>query len=201
MTPPQGLSYDTFQAQWRDSLLQPLPVGDPGARRFHFYKKYNLERSARVEAAYTPSDALREALAAIGEPQTWWVLTEDWCVDSAYSLPVIARAAALSPRVSLVVLPRDAHPDIMDRYLTNGGRSIPKLVAFDATGAERFQWGPRPARAAAYRQQLIEEGREKGVVSALLVEWYEAEGWLEVERELVALINAWQPAGEIGKVR
>ena len=33
----------------------------------------------------------------------------------------------------------------MQKYLTNGGKAIPKLVGFDhATEEEIFTWGPRP---------------------------------------------------------
>ena len=39
---------------------------------------------------------------------------------------------------------RDENLELIDRYLTNGGRSIPKLIAFDEYGNELFNWGPRP---------------------------------------------------------
>ncbi len=40
---------------------------------------------------------------------------------------------------------RDENPEVMDDYLTNGGRSIPKLVALEEdTLEEQFTWGPRP---------------------------------------------------------
>ncbi len=40
----------------------------------------------------------------------------------------------------------------MDKYLTNGARAIPKLIATNETlDEEAFIWGPRPAPA----QQLL----------------------------------------------
>ncbi len=117
------------------------------------------------------------------------VLTEAWCVDSAFSLPVIARAAMLSDAVTLSILPRDAHLEIMDRYLTGGSRSIPKLVAFDADGNELFTWGPRPAAGLAFRQSLVEQGMDKPLISARMVDWYEAGGWQQVEDELAACLE------------
>ncbi len=83
--------------------------------------------------------------AAIGGSWRLLVLSEDWCGDAVNSLPIIARLAADVPSLELRVLPRDANLDVMDRFLTNGRRSIPKLLVLDAAGAVRGTWGPRPA--------------------------------------------------------
>jgi hypothetical protein len=41
---------------------------------------------------------------------------------------------------------RDENPDLIDQFLTNGSRSIPKLICLNArTGEELGAWGPRPA--------------------------------------------------------
>ena len=52
------------------------------------------------------------------------VITEDWCGDAMMNNPVlrkIAEAAGLDVRAVY----RDADTDLIDRHLTNGGRSIP----------------------------------------------------------------------------
>ncbi len=169
-------------------VLAPPPVGDPAARRAYFYSKYNLERAAQVEAALALSPELEKVLAGVAQPQEWLVLTEAWCGDSAFSLPVIARAAAANRQITLRILPRDAHPGVMDRFLTNGARSIPKLVAFDDDGAVLFAWGPRPAAAVAYRNTLLASGHDKAQTSAMLMRWYEEGGWRAVGSELAALL-------------
>ena len=43
---------------------------------------------------------------------------------------------------------RDEHPELIERYHTNGAHAIPKLVMFDReTGEELAVWGPRPEPA------------------------------------------------------
>ena len=42
------------------------------------------------------------------------------------------------------VVLRDQHPEIMDRYLTNGSRSIPVVIALGQDFRELGHWGPRP---------------------------------------------------------
>lgn len=183
-----ALTYEAYLAQWQERLRQPTRGLDRRERRYHFYRKYNWERAQRVLDAYEVSDALREAIEAVEKPQLWMVLTEDWCVDSAFTLPVIAEAVALNPRVDLRIVPRDANLDIMDAYLTRGTRGIPKLVVFEEEGAECFRWGPRPEAAHALREQLKQDAVPGAEISARLTEWYEAGGWHLVEAELVSLL-------------
>lgn len=185
-----GLTAEAYHRRWQDHLSAPvagLPVEE---RRNIGYAKLNAPRSQSVTDAYAPSDRLRAALHRLPDGQTWVVLTDDWCGDSAFVFPVIETAAAHAPAVTLRVLPRDEHLGVMDRYLTNGGRAIPILIALDADGAEAWTWGPRSAAAVAARQARIDAGDDKHAASIALVGWYEAGGWRETEPELTARIEA-----------
>ena len=86
------------------------------------------------------------------------VLTEDWCVDSAFALPIFYAAASRNSLIKIRILPRDSNLDIMDQYLTNEARSIPKLVVFTMEGEELLEWGPRPAALQAVRQEMKQAG-------------------------------------------
>ena len=187
--PHDGFTYEAYQAAWTENIQQPLAGLDKTQRRYIYYARYNKERSEQVQQAYEVSAKLREAVEKIDEPQLWMVLTEDWCVDSAYSLPVLVEAARLNPLIDLRVLPRDANLDIMDQYLTGTARSIPKLVVFSEDGTEQFQWGPRPELAQALRERLIEEGLSGGEVSKKLIEWYDDGGWHLVDDELTEVLS------------
>ena len=52
--------------------------------------------------------------------------------------------------MGLRVLRRDEHPELMDRYLTNGSRSIPIVIVLDENLCELGHWGPRPAELQAW---------------------------------------------------
>ncbi|MEM8598780.1 MAG: thioredoxin family protein [Bacteroidota bacterium] len=186
-----GLPYAAFREAWDAALVQPLKGLSKEARKYHFYRKYNAERTAHVHGVYVPSEALRTALAQIDTPQTWLVLTEAWCGDSSFNLPVIAEAAALSDQVTLRVLLRDEHVDLIERYHTNGSHSIPKLIAFDAEGAELFTWGPRPAEAQAQVRALLDSGVDPALAKQQFADWTtENEAWMLVDRDLAALVAA-----------
>ena len=183
--PHNGLTYEAYTLQWKEKLERPLKGMDRVERRYHFYSKYNDERSQRVQSAYKMSDALKEQIGQIDEPQLWMILTEDWCVDSAYALPIIYAAASRNSKINIRILPRDANLDIMDRYLTNEARSIPKLVIFSMEGEELIEWGPRPAALQSLRAEMKESGEPGNIISQKSVEWYESGGWCEVESELI----------------
>jgi hypothetical protein len=159
---------------------------DPHVR----YLPLNLQRTTRIEATYTPSNEAREAVQAIKAPQLWMVLTEPWCGDSAQNFPYIAKIAACNSSIDIRILLRDQNPDIMDAYLTNGTRSIPKLVAFDSEGNELFQWGPRPQPAVELFHQLKESGAPREEVMQKLHLWYGRDRGRALEAEFIALLSA-----------
>ena len=93
------------------------------------YSKMNLSRMKRWMKAGVMNPELEEAVKAISEPQTWVVLTEAWCGDSAQNVPWLEHFLnAFNPKIETFYFFRDEHPDLMNQFLTNGSRSIPKAV-------------------------------------------------------------------------
>jgi len=85
------------------------------------------------------------AAAGTGARLRLLVIAEDWCSDAANTVPVLAKLADVRAGVELRIIRRDEHPEVMDRYLTNGTRSIPIVIALDEAFRPRGHWGPRPA--------------------------------------------------------
>ncbi|PIC63333.1 thioredoxin family protein [Sporosarcina sp. P13] len=82
------------------------------------------------------------------------VITEDWCGDAMLNNPILRRIAEAAEIEVRTVL-RDQDTDLIDRYLTNGGRSIPMYLLLDATGEVVAKWGPR----APILQEYVMAGR------------------------------------------
>jgi hypothetical protein len=90
------------------------------------------------------------------------VINADWCLDSATTVPLLARLAEAVPGVELRLLDRDDHPDAMDGYLTQGTRSIPLVILLDRDFRELGQWGPRPSELQAWvRAHLSDYSKEE----------------------------------------
>ena len=74
------------------------------------------------------------------------VIAEDWCGDATNTVPILAKLADMVDGLELRVVARDENPELMDRFLTNGSRSIPIVVALDEEHQEIGHWGPRPTQ-------------------------------------------------------
>jgi hypothetical protein len=74
------------------------------------------------------------------------VLTESWCGDAAQSMPMMNKFTEANEGINLKVLLRDENPDLMDAFLTNRTKSIPKLIVFDHNRNRVINdWAPRPS--------------------------------------------------------
>lgn len=127
-------------------------------------------------------------------------IAEDWCGDAANTVPALAALADALSDWELRVLPRDQHPDVMSRYLTNGTRSIPIAIGLDPAFRELGHWGPRPAPLQAWvlanrpvmpRAELYAETRG----------WYARDAGRTTLRELVAALSSGSSAGAAAAAR
>ncbi|MFQ5585048.1 MAG: thioredoxin family protein [Calditrichia bacterium] len=185
-----GAGYHTFVENMQQRLEETDPESLAGADKTRFsYLPMNLQRMRRIYKTYNVLEKIRNILGKINSPQTWMVITEDWCGDSAQSLPIIARFSECNPNISLKIIPRDENPEIMNRYLTRGKRSIPKLVVFNERGNELFRWGPRPAEAQALFERLEKEGIERPQILKELHLWYGKNRGKAVEEEFFKLLS------------
>ena len=141
----QAMSYEKYYTLIKDLLQEGKTTGNDQSDHYLKYAKLNFQRMKRVYRTTTVKEALENSIDKITKHQIWVVLTEGWCGDAAQSLPAIAKIAELSEKIDLRILLRDKNTNIIDAYLTNESRSIPKLIAIDKlTYEELFTWGPRP---------------------------------------------------------
>jgi len=121
------------------------------------------------------------------------VLTELKCPDSVTVLPVVQKWIKSFDNIKMRILERDQNLDIMDNYLTNGGRAIPKFIFYDQTFHEVGSWGPRPADIQAVyekHRQHIKEGKiDKTEVHKKMRQMYARERGRSIIREISALLE------------
>jgi hypothetical protein len=144
----KGMSYDVYLALIHDLVSEGHTTGINQSEEMVAYTKLNLQRMERIYKTAHISAELEAKVKAIDTHQTWLCITEAWCGDAAQNLPVFAKAAELNPNIKLKLVLRDENLDLMDRYLTNGGRAIPRVIAI-ANDKELWSWGPRPATMQA----------------------------------------------------
>ncbi|GAB4177967.1 MAG: thioredoxin family protein [Calditrichia bacterium] len=183
-----GIPYEQFIKEEMEDRLELQRQGKT-IDDFDQYIELNYRRSLRVTKQITLTQEIKNTLQSIPFPLIWMVLTEAWCGDSAQSLPVIATLADHSPNIDLKILLRDDHLEIMDMFLTNGSRGIPKLIALDSEGNVLFTWGPRPQPAVQLFQEEKAKGTPKQDIYVKLHTWYGRDKGNTIMAELLSAIE------------
>ncbi len=154
------------------------------------YTQLNDRRMKRWDKTLKIDEETTHLIGTYDKKTTWLVLTESWCGDASPSLPVMHKMAELNPNITLKVVLRDTHPDLMNRFLTNGAMSIPKLIAIDDEGQEVIgTWGPRSKAATT----LVNDYKEKhATLTAEFKEelqvWYNKDKGQSVLKDLTGLL-------------
>jgi hypothetical protein len=130
------------------------------------YTKLNIERMHRIENTIDISDELKLELDKLRRPIIFLVIAEAWCGDVAQNLPIINKISGFSKNIELRIILRDENPDVMDRFLTNGGKAIPVCIILDSKSLTVIdKWGPRPAPA----QEMMIEYKKNPTASRIEV--------------------------------
>ena len=154
----QAIPYDAYLQLSALLVKEERTSGPNQSEAYVYYTKLNVQRMKRLNKTIEVPAKVIELLKEKAANWTWVILTEPWCGDAAQCVPVIEKLALSASNIQTLYLLRDEHPEVMDAYLTNGGRSIPKLICLDKTGKELFTWGPRPAVIQEVMNRLKAEG-------------------------------------------
>ncbi|SDS46237.1 thioredoxin family protein [Christiangramia echinicola] len=187
-------NYDKF-FNWMQELAKTGKTsGDEQTQVLADFTALNRRRMSRLNKTLNLNNELKNALDKISEAQEWVVITEAWCGDSAQCLPMIGKIAAYSEKINLKIVLRFKNPELMEQYLTNGSRSIPKLIALNSKGQELFTWGPRPVPA----QELLKNwkkdpaGRNWEAFEMELHTWYSKDKSKTMQQEFIQLLKKYE---------
>lgn len=140
-----GLDYHTYRNHIAALIAQGKTTGPKQSEDLIAFTDLNAKRMDRGEKTVKLPENVSAAIAD-QEAENWLVLTEGWCGDAAQVLPVLATFEDAAPNIHMRMIMRDENLDIMDEFLTNGTRGIPKLIRLNADFTEVLgSWGPRPA--------------------------------------------------------
>ncbi len=116
------------------------------------------------------------------------VIAEDWCGDASNTVPILARLGDQAQCLEMRVIGRDVHPELMNRFLTNGTRSIPVTIALDSEFRALGHWGPRPTELQAWvRENKDTMPRDERY--RYVRRWYAKDRGATTLREVLALFD------------
>src|SRR2546428_7385366 len=121
----------------------------------------NKEKFVQFLSEITVRPEDRAALGKLGRTLNILVITEDWCGDALYNVPVLAKLVEGNPNIEMRVFLRDKNPDLMDQYLNQGiYRSIPVFAFFDESMNELARFIERPpAQTEEIEKKMLEVRR------------------------------------------
>ena len=146
----QSMTYEAYRTLVQELVENQSTTGHEKTEALVNYTMLNDRRMKRWDKTVKLSDEFKSKIESYDKPVTWLVITESWCGDASPSLPVMNKIIEANPNFDVKIVLRDEHEDLMDRFLTKGARSIPKLLVLEGEdGTVVGTWGPRPSKATA----------------------------------------------------
>jgi hypothetical protein len=154
------------------------------------YSELNEVRMKRLEKTLKLDPEVEKTLQNLKSNQTWLVISEGWCGDAAQILPIIKLMSEASENIDLKLVFRDENEELIHLFLTNGAKSIPKLLILDEAFNLINHWGPRPEGA---KNLIIEYKANHGIVDeaakTALQKWYLEDKGISTMKEIVAILQ------------
>ncbi|MBF6641731.1 thioredoxin family protein [Flavobacterium sp. J49] len=183
-------SYSEYRNIVSSLLKEGKSTGNEQSEALTHYSELNETRMNRLEKTIKITDEFTEILKQLKREYIWLVVSEGWCGDAAQLVPIFHKMAELSPKIDFRIVFRDENDDLMNLFLTNGARSIPKLIILDKNTLEVLgDFGPRPQGA---KQLILDYKAEHGIVDETaktnLQLWYLHDKGLSTQQEIMDLI-------------
>lgn len=165
-------NWDEYFAFHQELDEQKKTTGPNQSDEMIHYTTLNFQRSKRIRKQFAVDDASQIEISKLN-PQQWILITEPWCGDAAQSVPIIAAIADLNQHIKLSIVLRDENLELMDEFLTNGGRAIPKLIMLNPETKEVIgSWGPRPKLLQEKFIEMKNNKIDSSEMKTYLQKWY-----------------------------
>ncbi|CAN5414580.1 thioredoxin family protein [soil metagenome] len=182
-----GLDYKNYSRQFENEII--AIKGGVTASEAN-YLLLNFQRAKRIDKLFQIGYDLKIEVSKVYQPVNWIVISEFWCGDAAQNLGILEKAASFSAgKIQLRIVKRDQHEELMNSFLTNGSKSIPKLIQFDNHGNISGIWGPRPKEAQNLVKDLKNNPETVANYGIELHKWYANDKGLSLQHELINLLR------------
>ena len=185
------ISYVAYRNLIKDLIAEGKSTGIDQSEDHLTFSILNDRRMDRLDKTLKISEETQNSLDKLNQEFTFLVIAEGWCGDAAQILPIINKVAEASDKIDFKIVLRDENEDLMNQFLTNGSKSIPKALILDRENNLLDSWGPRPGVASKmvvdYKAQngsLDEEFKKN------LQIWYNNDRGNNTQEELIGLLHA-----------
>ena len=185
-------SYTEYRTLVSNLVEENSTTGNEKTEALANYTMLNDKRMKRWDKTVKITDDAKSSIENFNKKTTWLVITESWCGDAAHIMPVINKVAQLNANIDYKVVLRDKNDTLMNQFLTNGGKAIPKLIMIDnETDTVVNTFGPRPAVATKMvNDYKTEHGQLTPEFKEDLQRWYNKDKGQSTIEDLISLLNA-----------
>jgi thiol-disulfide isomerase/thioredoxin len=187
----KGITYSDYRTLVTNLVEENSTTGNEKTEALANYTMLNDRRMKRWDKTVKISDGTMTQIEDFNKKITWLVITESWCGDAAHVMPVINKVAELNDNIDYIVVLRDENDELMNQFLTNGGKAIPKLIMIDNETNEVVNtYGPRPSVATELvNDYKAEHGTLTPEFKEDLQRWYNKDKGQSALEDLVSLLN------------
>ena len=186
----KAISYSSYRNLISDLIASGKSSGPIQSAALLNYSMLNDRRMTRLDKTIQLRQETLLTVKKIDKPITWLVLSEGWCGDAAQTLPVINKIANESDLITLKIIFRDEHEELMNYFLTNGGKSIPKLLVLNSENEVLNTWGPRPDKATKMVQDYKNKHGQLDVTfKQELQVWYNKDKGVNIQENMLGLLT------------
>ena len=191
-----SINYADYRRLMQKMVINKFTTGNEITEANINYTMLNEKRMSRWDKKIEISETEETKIKEFNSEVIWLVITESWCGDAAHVLPVMNKVSELNSNINLRIVLRDDNEDLMNLFLTNGSKSIPKLIMIDVENYEVLDvYGPRPSIATkmvedykAAHKVLTPEFKED------LQRWYNKDKGKTTIADLTELLEKYTPS-------
>jgi len=187
----KGISYTAYRKLIKELILQKKSTGIEQSEALLTYSKLNDKRMDRLDKTLKISDEIQLSIDGLKNSYTFLVIAEGWCGDAAQIVPIINKISEASNNIKLKIVLRDENDELMNQFLTNNSKSIPKVIIVDSENKVVNSWGPRPSIAT---KMVLDYKSKNGSIDAdfkkNLQIWYNKDKGNSTQNDILKLLKA-----------
>lgn len=185
-----SMTYAEYRTLIDKLLAENKTTGTVQSEDYINYAKLNQSRMERIEKTLEVSEETKYSVSQLRKNYFLLILAEGWCGDAAQNIPAIQKIAETTPKLEVRILLRDENLELMDLFLTNGTRSIPKVLVVEKVSLQVVaEWGPRPAPAQQVMLDMKAKNASSEEKSKAIHVWYAMDKSQTLQKEFIHLFS------------
>ncbi len=191
----RSISYEEYRDLVRQLAVDNGTTGTQHTDALVNYTKLNDRRMKRWDKTLKISEEAQQKILDFDRKITWLIITESWCGDAAHVMPVLNKVAQLNPNIDIRVVLRDENLELIDMFLTNGGRAIAKVIMLDNETEEVINtYGPRPSEATTLvNDYKLKHGKLTPEFKEDLQQWYNTNKGKNITEDITNILCELSP--------